>query len=1304
MADGTAGRGPTLVLTFDLDKLAIGAGVTGLSSPLQKLLSQAPQGTQAALAWLPDLELSEAQTLLDFQKESIGAYVVVADADGNPLASTFVFITQDAGQPQAAVGLALDAPVDLAATPLFGTLLSGVRITDLGVTYATREFPEGAIVLPGGAPSPYPQVPSGFGLTVTVTANGSQQTFQLPPPDAAAPAASGTADAAARPGAAAAAAAAAPAVTWFDVQKSLGPLSVERVGLAAAGGTLGLAIDASLDTDVVSIQLTGFTVAFTPNAMTSAPPSVSLDGLAVAVDADPVQIAGALVRSQGPDGVEYDGALVIRTGSYGIDAAGSYTVLAGAPSLFVFGVADGPFGGPPAFFVTGLAAGFGVNRALRLPTISQLAAYPLIVAAGSSVVPPGTQGTQDALAQLNSGGWVPPTAGEYWVAAGVQFNSFELINGVLLATVEFGQDLVIALLGLASLRFPTLADAGDAGDQGPVYAYVEVALEAVLRPRDGVLSIEALLTPNSFVLDPACHLTGGLAFYSWFGGNPHAGDFVFTVGGYNEVFAVPAWYPSVPRLGFSWQLDDALAISGEAYFAVTPTAIMAGGRLSATFAAGGLRAWFIAQADFIVSWRPFWYDVEVSVSIGVSYTATIAFVSGTFTVELGVSVHLWGPPLRGLAHVDWWVISFDVPINGGGSPSPQATTLADWPTFARTSLPQNTSPCRARAAGGLQSIVTTTTAAGAAGETIWLFSGDTLALTTETVIPASQVLIDGPATVTLAGQPVSVYPLASGTTVAVTHEIRVAAWAGATWQPGSPMPAGIDVSGWGWATVAGNLPAALWGTRGSQAQEPAPDSPATVAAVTGVTGTGQAVPGKSLTVQLAGVLISPLTARGLALGARPAGTPGQAPAGDTRTRVAATIDDPTVMALRGQVLTVAASSGLRAALADGPLPLLAAETYAVLTSQPMLGPPGTTGPRGTAVTPAGSAGPVPAGTGSQTADSGSPAADPGSPAAAGTALRALFHRAARTHAAVADRWSTSGEALVLTAAGPAAGVIPPGATAVWDLPGESPRTVPCEASVPLWVVTLDAAQRPAQALVPPRSGGGQAVPAGATRVAVTALAAGGSGGAGADGGHAGRGRAAGWHGAGELRQIASQALLGEGAVVRPQSPAWLPRRRSRRGSRGYRELGVTTGREMVERMWTQGAGGRVHRGWIETCLPAWCRAVVVGLVPEDGRGGGDGTPAPLVTTRRSAGGASRPAAGEPAAATLGGTARGGGTFWLLPVPGDAASGAADPPAAGGQLIVRATAPDGWRLDGVVGLETAPGTVTSWPPVTGAWWE
>ena len=82
----------TLVLTFDLDKLAIGAGVAGLSSPLRQLLSAAPAGTEGALDWLPDLSLSEAETLLSLESGNLGAYVVVADADGNALASTLVFV------------------------------------------------------------------------------------------------------------------------------------------------------------------------------------------------------------------------------------------------------------------------------------------------------------------------------------------------------------------------------------------------------------------------------------------------------------------------------------------------------------------------------------------------------------------------------------------------------------------------------------------------------------------------------------------------------------------------------------------------------------------------------------------------------------------------------------------------------------------------------------------------------------------------------------------------------------------------------------------------------------------------------------------------------------------------------------------------------------------------------------------------------------------------------------------------------------------------------------------------------------
>jgi hypothetical protein len=93
-------------------------------------------------------------------------------------------------------------------------------------------------MLPDGAPSP-PPIPAGLGLTTTVDANGSAQMFTLPSPSA-----SSSASSSAGPLASRAAASGTPSVTWFDVQKSLGPLTVDRVGVAAAGGTLGLAIDA----------------------------------------------------------------------------------------------------------------------------------------------------------------------------------------------------------------------------------------------------------------------------------------------------------------------------------------------------------------------------------------------------------------------------------------------------------------------------------------------------------------------------------------------------------------------------------------------------------------------------------------------------------------------------------------------------------------------------------------------------------------------------------------------------------------------------------------------------------------------------------------------------------------------------------------------------------------------------------------------------------------------------------------------------------------------------------------------------
>ena len=40
-------------------------------------------------------------------------------------------------------------------------------------------------------------------------------------------------------------------------------------------------------------------------------------------------------------------------------------------AFFAFGAVNGPIGGPPAFFLTGIGGGFGINRDLDLPAEPQ---------------------------------------------------------------------------------------------------------------------------------------------------------------------------------------------------------------------------------------------------------------------------------------------------------------------------------------------------------------------------------------------------------------------------------------------------------------------------------------------------------------------------------------------------------------------------------------------------------------------------------------------------------------------------------------------------------------------------------------------------------------------------------------------------------------------------------------------------------------------------------------------------------------------------------------------------------------------
>src|SRR5262249_60812863 len=107
----------------------------------------------------------------------------------------------------------------------------------------------------------------------------------------------------------------------------------------------------------------------------------------------------------------------------------------------------------------GLAAGFGFNRQLTLPPVEKVHEFPLVRAAmDESFIRADSKkdAVQAALCALAA--YVAPSAGDYWLAAGVRFSSFEMIESVALISVSFGHEVEIGMLGLSRLSLPNGAE------------------------------------------------------------------------------------------------------------------------------------------------------------------------------------------------------------------------------------------------------------------------------------------------------------------------------------------------------------------------------------------------------------------------------------------------------------------------------------------------------------------------------------------------------------------------------------------------------------------------------------------------------------------------------------------------------------------------------------------------------------------------------------------------------------------------------------------------------------------------------
>ncbi|MFT3666668.1 DUF6603 domain-containing protein [Piscinibacter sp.] len=459
---------------------------------------------------------------------------------------------------------------------------------------------------------------------------------------------------------------------WIAIQKGFGPLYLEQIGFNATAPQgrlerISLLMDGSvamfgLSCAVDDLQIT-YTVGnddfFNPASWT-----VDLAGLAVSADMAGVSIAGGLLKQGTAPNIEYLGMLLGRFAVYGLTVYGGYGegVADGQrfTAFFAVGAVNGPIGGPPAFFLTGIGGGFGINRLMRLPTdLAKFGDYPLIQALDIAAKPGNPMDQLRAL-----GSYFPMKKGTFWFAAGLSFNSFALVDGIAVVGVQIGDGLDINLMGLARMALPR-----------PQAAIVSIELALLVRfsSSEGVLWVQGQLTDNSWLLYPDVKLTGGFAYVIWFKGEK-AGEFVLTLGGYHPDFHRDG-YPVVPRLGLRWSIGGNIVIKAGTYFALTSEALMAGGDFEASAHFGPAWAEVKFGAHGIVYFDPFHYDVMAYARIAAGVTIdTWLFGEITISIHIGARIHVLGPEFRG--SVTFEVGPIELTLRFGGSGREQKQPLA----------------------------------------------------------------------------------------------------------------------------------------------------------------------------------------------------------------------------------------------------------------------------------------------------------------------------------------------------------------------------------------------------------------------------------------------------------------------------------------------------------------------------------------------------------------------------------------------------------------------------------------------------
>ncbi|MWA07808.1 DUF6603 domain-containing protein [Streptomyces sp. BA2] len=635
---------------------------------------------------------------------------------------------------------------------------------------------------------------------------------------------------------------------WVNVYEALGHIYVRRMGITLVDvgtegdfelllwvdGSLGTACTASADQkerNGLTIEIVGLSVGFTTvtaeygwEQIRAYPPQ----GLGVDFRSGAMEIGGGLIYENNAD---YDplveGAVLVTVPQISILAEGAYAHAkesSGNPSFssfFVFVRVQKPQGAqqmPPApaagliplipgvITLSGFCLGFGFNSQLRVPGPAEVTRFPLLLGLTPQVqgkVPQGALGALEMLTEEPTK-WVTPQDSAYWLAVGVQTVLVDFITCSALLVLSFKNGLSGALIGTLDMSVAKIAK-------------FQAAVEA--EASGELVAIGASLTDDSFFITEKAKIRGALDLYVFIGGD-HRGEFVLTAGGYRVGFQPPKYWPQVrdnERIGLEWKISSWLSANAQFYWMVSSHGMMIGGDysfdVSKDIPGGSIKGWLSLAFDVTVQWRPFFLLFSAGLSVGLRVKMLLVTVS----VELGVALDGWLPPVGGRVEIK---LPFSVRIGVGfGSQLESGLKQLTWDEFAEQKLPDAAHRIQITAESGLLAVPGTPPDPNGKTPVPWIVSTHGFVFSTRCVVPTTTFHINPPTNYPLPlndphhgeapdpNRKLNVRPMGkpNGADLKSTHTVTIA-------HGKTGVLVALDDKDWKVNLVTEGLPQALWGT------------------------------------------------------------------------------------------------------------------------------------------------------------------------------------------------------------------------------------------------------------------------------------------------------------------------------------------------------------------------------------------------------------------------------------------------------------------------------------------------------------